>query len=426
MWPSVLMMLTTSLYSIIDGWFVSNYAGKTALAAINLVSPIIMIAASLGLVVGAGGTALVSKTLGEGHLQKASHIFSQLIEFTIIGGILFSILGFIFAEEIVFHCKASGLLLYNSIFYFRCMMTSLTAFMLQMAFHSLFMTAEKPQMGMILSWISCATNIVLDTVLVAWMDWGLAGAAYATVISQLIGGIYPIIYFLSPRNTARLKLQPVRWQFRTIIQTCTNGLSEFVGNIAFSIASICYNLQLLRYCGEDGVAAFGVLMYISFFFSSVFIGFNITVSPLIGFNYGAQNHTELKSLLRKCIILTTGIGIAIALFSELLRFPLAGLFVGYNPPLMQLTTHAFRIYMPCFALVGFNMFVSAFFTSLGNGLISAFAAFMRSIVFEISSIFLLPIYLGTDGIWWSACVAEGLSCITAISLLITFKTRYRY
>ena len=263
-------------------------------------------------------------------------------------------------------------------------------------------------------------------VLVAWMDWGLAGAAYATIISQLIGGLYPIIYFLSPRNTARLKLQPVRWQIRTIIQTCTNGLSEFVGNIAFSIASICYNLQLLRYCGEDGVAAFGVLMYISFFFSSVFIGFNITVSPLIGFNYGAQNYTELKSLLRKCIILTTGIGIAIALFSELLRFPLAGLFVGYNPPLMQLTTHAFRIYMPCFALVGFNMFVSAFFTSLGNGLISAFAAFMRSIVFEISSIFLLPIYLGTDGIWWSACVAEGLSCITAISLLITFKTRYRY
>ncbi len=424
--PSVLMMLVTSVYSIVDGWFVSNFVGSTQFAAVNLVYPALMMIGSIGIMIGSGGCALVAKTLGEGNPLKANKIFSMLIEFTIVTAAVFSTIFYLFANEICALLGADGALQQHCVDYSRIIIVCMPAFMLQMAFQSFFMAAEKPQLGAVMSIASGVTNIVLDAVFIIIFKWGLEGAALATALAQLLGGIYPLYYFSSKRNTSRLKFSLSAFQWKPIAKTCTNGSSEFVGNIAFSLASMCYNWQLIRYAGENGVAAFGVIMYVGFIFTSVFIGYNISMAPVIAYNFGACNNAELKSLLRKSMLLLTIFGLTLTALAEVFSGPIALMFVGYDSALTEFTTHAFRIYMISNLLVGFNMFTSAFFTALNNGVVSAFAAFTRSIIFEISAVFLLPLWLGIDGIWLSITVAEALSLIVSLSLLLAFRRRYGY
>ncbi len=411
--PSIGMVLITSIYSIVDGFFVSNYAGKSGFAAINLLWPTIMILGAVGLMVGSGGGSLVAKVKGEGYPEKANRIFTMLIRFTTQLGIVMGVLFAVFCPAISRWLGADADMMAECVLYGRICMIGLPGFVLQMAFQTFFMAAERPQLGTLMSVVSGVVNIAFDALFVWALRWGVAGAAAATALAQLVGGIYPLIYFSSPRlNKGSLRmLRHTRLIWPYIGRALTNGLSEYVGNIALSIVSICYNLQLMQHLGEDGVAAYGIVIYISFVYSAMFIGYNIAITPIIGYHYGARDVDEQRSLFRKSLVIIGITGILMTLSSELLSGPLARIFVGYDAELTVLTVKAIRIYMLCFLICGWNMFVSALFTALQNGVVSAVAAFARSLVFELACVWVLPAVMGIDGIWWAVNVAEGLTLV---------------
>ena len=424
--PGVAMMLVGSIYSVVDGLFVSNFAGTTAFAALNVIWPAIMLIGALGLMVGTGGSALVAKTKGEGDLDRADQLFTMLIQFTVVLAVIFMVPLFLLMEPLARMLGAEGQMLHDCVLYGRICTVGLPGFMLQMAFQSFYMTAEKPQLGTAMSIVCAVTNMSLDALFIVGFGWGLAGAAAASMLACFVGGFYPLWYFASRRNSSSLKLVYARFERKPLLQTCSNGLSEYVGNISFNILAICYNLQLLRMMGENGVAAYSVLLYYSYVFAAVFFGYNITVTPVVGFNYGAGDKTELKSLLRHSLTLLLGVGFIITLVSELSAGPAARLFVGYDPALTALTMRAIRISMVSFVLVGVNFFASAWFTGLGNGKVSAVVAFLRNLVLELGFVFLLPTLLGPDGIWLAVDAAEVCCLILSVSLLFAYRRRYGY
>ena len=401
--PSILMMLAISVYSIVDGIFVSNFVGTTAFAALNLVYPVMMIVGALGIMIGTGGNALVAKIKGEGNMHHANEIFSLLIAVTIVVGIVSSTLLFIFIPKIALALGAEeGEMLKDCVIYARILLLSMVAFMLQMAFQSFYMAAERPQLGTKITIICGCINIVLDALFIVVFKWGLAGAAIATMIAQFIGGIFPLYYFLAKRKQEAITTSyDFLIKYQAIIKACTNVLSEFVGNIALSIVSVCYNIQLMRYVGENGVAAYGILMYLGFIYAAFLIGYNIAISPVISFNYGAKNRTELQSLFKKSFTLMLVSGIALTLLAQIICSGVVSFFVGYDEILYHFTVRAYRIYMLSFILCGINMFTSALFTALNNGIVSAVAAFTRTLIFEMGAVFILPAILGIDGIWLS-------------------------
>jgi len=425
--PSILMMLFTSVYGIVDGLFVSNFAGTTAFAAINLVWPAIMMLGALGLMFGTGGSALVAMIIGQGDRDRANRAFTMIVRSMLIIGAVMTVLFFIFAKPIVVLLGAEGELVHLCVLYGRILVLVMPLFMCQMAFHSFFMTAEVPQLGTKLTVICGIINIALDAFLIGALGWGVIGAAIASAAGMAGGGLFPLYYFTSKkRNKTKLKFTSTRTEWNYVGRACTNGLSEYVGNISLSIVSMCYNLQLMRLIGESGVAVYGILLYIGFIYASVFIGFNITISPVVSYNYGAQNIPELKSLLRKSLVLLFVAGSILTVLSEVLSGPMAGMFVSYDPELKALTARAIRIYMISFTICGLNMFVSAFFTALNNGLVSAVAAFTRTLIFELGSIFVLPVFLGLDGVWLAVDVADVLALIMSVILLAAFRKRYHY
>ncbi len=427
--PAVTMMIVMSVYSIVDGLFVSNFVGTTAFAALNLIWPALAVVGALGLMVGTGGSALVSITMGQNDYPRASRIFSVLIRFTLIMALLFAVPLLLLMKPIAIALGAEGEMVGEAVTYGNICAIGMPGYMLQMAFQSFFMTAERPQMGTKLSIVCGVTNMGLDALFILVFGWGLAGAAAASMVACAVGGIFPLWWFSSRRNDSRLRLSLLTRMAdaRSIIRrACTNGLSEYVGNIAFNVVGICYNLQLMHYFGENGVAAYGILMYIGFIFGAVFFGYNFTVGPAVGFNYGAQNTGELRSLLRHSAVLTLVAGALMAVVCEAGAEGLARVFVSYDESLLALTTRAIRFYMISLVLCGFNIFVSAWFTTLNNGVISAVASFTRTLVFELAAVFILPLLLGIDGIWLAVNVAEFLAFLLTTSLLIHFRKRYHY
>ncbi len=417
--PSIGMVIITSFYSIVDGFFVSNYAGKSDFAAVNLMFPAMMMLGSLGLMVGSGGGALVAKVKGEGYVEKANRIFTMLVRFATQIGILLGVLFAIFTPTVSRWLGADAGMIDECVTYGRICMIGMPGFVLQMAFQSFYMAAERPQLGTVMSVVSGVVNIALDVLFVWALGWGVAGAAVATAVAQLVGGFYPVIYFSSRRlNKGSLRMLShtrVIWPY--IGKACTNGLSEYVGNIATSIVSICYNLQLMRYLGEDGVAAYGVVMYLAFVYAAIFIGYNIAITPIIGYHYGARDLDEQRSLFRKSLVIIGLTGVAMTMLAELFSGSVSKLFVGYDEGLTALTIKAIRLYMLCFLICGWNMFASALFTALQNGVISAVAAFAHSLVFELSCVWILPAVVGIDGIWWAVNVAEMLTLVLCVILV---------
>lgn len=417
--PSIGMVLITSIYSIVDGFFVANYAGKSGFAAINLMWPAIMMLGALGLMVGSGGGALIAKVKGEGYPEKANRIFTMLVNFSAQLGIVLGALFALFCPAIARWLGADAEMMHECIVYGRLCMIGMPGFVLQMAFQSFFMAAERPQLGTMMSVLSGVINILLDALFVWAFGWGVTGAAVATVLAQLVGGGYPLIYFRSHHlNKGTLTLLShtrVIWPY--IGRACTNGMSEYIGNIALSIVSICYNLQLMHYLGQNGVAAYGVVMYIAFVYAAVFIGYNIAITPIIGYHYGARDLGEQRSLFRKSLVIIGVAGLVMTLTAELFSSGLARLFVGHDPALTVLTTKAIRIYMLCFLICGWSMFASALFTAMQNGVVSAAASFARSLVFELACVWVLPFLLGIDGIWLAVNVAEVLTLILCAILV---------
>lgn len=421
--PSVIMMVFTSIYGVVDGLFVSNLVGKTPFAAINLIMPFIMVVGGMGFMIGTGGTALVARVLGEGDRERANRYFSMMVVVTIIVAVTLSTIGYIFMPQVAVFLKASDEMLPYCVSYGRISMIFTVCYMLQSLFQSFLVAAEKPKLGLFCTIAAGVTNMVLDYVFVGVLRLGVEGAAYATGISMTVGGVLPFIYFAFPNNSP-LRLRPVGLELAPIIQACTNGVSELMSNISSSIVGMLYNFQLMKYIGEDGVSAYGVIMYTLFIFIAIFIGFSIGSSPIISYNFGAENHKEMKNMFKKSVILMSSFGVILAVLAILSAPILAGIFVGYDKSLFLLTERAIVIYSVHFVFAGFNIFASALFTALNNGLISAIISFLRSLVFQLAAVLVLPAIIGVDGIWWAVMIAE--TCSFTVSVFFVVKNRKRY
>ena len=423
--PSIIMMIFTSIYSVIDGLFVSNFAGKTALAAINIIYPFIMAVGALGFMMGTGGSALVGRLLGEGEKEKANKTFSLIVYTTAIAGILLSALAFLLVPTVSRLFGASGQLLDYCILYGRICFLSMPCFMLQNVFQCFFITAEKPRLGLDVVLSAGITNMVLDFLFVAVFGLGLKGAAIAIVCGEIIGGLVPILYFAG-RNHSLLRLGRTSFDAGSILKTCTNGSSELMTELSSSVVTVLYNTQLMRIAGENGVAAYSTIMYVNFIFVAIFLGYSLGSAPIISFHYGAGNHDELKNMRKKSLRLIAVWGIGMTIISHIFALPFARFFVGYDSELLAMTIHGFRIYAFVYLLNGFNIFGSSFFTALNNGMVSATISFLRTLVFEVICILLLPVFFGIDGIWSAVLVAEALAlCVTSF-FLITKRSRYHY
>ena len=423
--PSILMLVFSSIYGVVDGVFVSNFAGETPFAALNFIFPFIMMLGAFGFMLAAGGSALISKTMGEGDMKKAKSLFSLVIYVSIALGIVLATLGIIFIRPIASLLGAEGEMLEYSVIYGRILLAALPAFMLQMEFQTFFVMVEKPQLGLYFTLGAGIANMVLDALLVGILPFGLVGAAMATVISQCIGGILPLIYFAFP-NTSLMRLGKAKFDGRALLKICTNGSSELLSNISMSLVGMLYNIQLLKYAGEQGVAAYGVLMYVNFVFISMFIGYVVGVAPIISFHYGAGNTSELKSLLRKSIILISVSSVAMLLISEALAQPFSMIFASKSPALFEMTLRGFRIYSFSFLFAGFAIFGSSFFTALNDGLTSAIISFMRTLVFQTGAVIILPLIWELDGIWMSIIVAELMAVVVTAIFMVVKKKRFKY
>lgn len=423
--PSIIMMVFTSIYGVVDGLFVSNFAGKTAFASINLVMPFVMILGGIGFMIGTGGTALVSKVLGEGKKEKANEIFTMMIIFTFLLGALLSVIGVISMPWVAKFLGATEEMMADCVIYGRIVTGFTVAFMLQNVFQSFLIAAEKPKLGLLATVLAGITNMALDAIFIIVFKWGVAGAAIATGLSQCVGGIFPLIYFLR-KNSSLLRLTKTKLEIKPILNACGNGSSELMSNISSSVVSMIYNFQLMKYVGEDGVSAYGVLMYVQFIFVAIYIGYSIGCAPITGYHFGARNHNELKNMLRKSSFLSAVSGVVLTILAIALSSPLAKLFVGYDKELYELTRHAFRLFAYSFLLAGFNIFTSSFFTALNNGAVSAAISFMRTLIFQTSSVLILPIFLGVDGIWWAITVAEFFAFILSLIFLFAKRKKYNY
>ncbi|MBE6596809.1 MAG: MATE family efflux transporter [Ruminococcaceae bacterium] len=423
--PSIIMMVFTSVYGVVDGLFVSNFVGKNAFAAINLVMPFVMILGGMGFMIGTGGTALVSKVLGEGDRVKANRYFTMMVEFTLLLGVILSVLGVVFMRPVAYFLGATDDIINDCVVYGRIVVGFTFSFMLQNVFQSFFIAAEKPKLGLYTTVAAGLANIILDWLFIAVFNMGVAGAAFATGISQCIGGVLPLFYFALP-NSSLLSFVKTGLQLRPILRSVANGSSELMNNISSSIVSIIYNFQLLKFAGVNGISAYGVLMYVQFIFIAVFIGYTIGSAPIIGYNYGASNSAELKNILKKSTLLMFSSGIALAILAICTSGLLARIFVGYDAELFEMTKKAFAIFSVSFVFAGFNIFASSFFTALNNGMVSAVISFLRTLIFQTSSVLILPIFLEVDGIWWSNSVAEICALIISVIFLFAMRKRYKY
>ncbi len=423
--PSIIMMIFTSIYGVVDGFFVSNFVGKTQFAAVNLIMPFIMAVVTVGFMLGTGGSALVAKTLGEGDESKAKKYFSMIVYTAIIGGIILSVISFFLVRPIAVLFGAEGELLEYSVLYAHILVFSLPMFMLQNVFQVFFVTAEKPHLGLYVIISAGVTNMILDFLFIAVFHFGLAGAAVATAIGETVGGLVPMIYFARP-NSSRLKLVRTKPEWKALGQACFNGSSELMTNLSASVVNMLYNFQLMKFAGQDGIAAYGVIMYVNFIFIAIFIGFSIGSSPIIGYHYGAENNDELKSLLKKSLMIIATISLALTVFAELLSSPLAKIFVSYDENLFAITRDGYRLYTLSYLICGFNIWGSAFFTALNNGFMSATISFLRILVFQIICLLLLPAIFDVNGIWISIVVAEFLAVSVTATLIIKNRKKYQY
>lgn len=423
--PSIVMMVFTSIYGIVDGFFVSNYAGKTPFAAVNLIMPLLLILGCVGFMFGTGGGALIAKTMGERKPDKANEIFTLIITVSAACGVALAVLGFFLLRPVAELMGASGELLEQSLIYGRIILLALPFYILQFEFQCLFATAEKPKLGLYVTVASGVANMVLDALLVAVIPLGVAGAAAATAISEFAGGVIPLVYF-SRENTSRLRLVKFKFDGKALLKTCGNGSSEFMSNVSMSLVSMLYNVQLMKYAGEDGVAAYGVLMYVSMIFQAIFIGYSVGTAPITGYNFGAQNKAELKNLLSRSLRIIAVCALFMFAAGQLLAEPLGKIFVSYDEELLDMTVHAFGIFSFAFLFSGFSIFGSSFFTALNDGLTSALISFLRTLVFQLAAVLLFPLIWGLDGIWLSIVGAEVMSIIATALFLVGKRKRYGY
>lgn len=423
--PSMVMIVFTSLYSVVDGFFVSNFVGKTPFAAVNFIMPVLMILGSVGFMFGSGGGALVSRMMGEGKPDQARRLFSLFVYTTFLCGIVLAVVSFFLMRPLAAFMGAEGEMLDNCVLYARILLLALPFYMLQFEFQSFFIAAEKPQLGLAATVACGLMNMLLDALFMAVFSWGLVGAAAATAISQIFGGVLPVVYFGRP-NTSTLRLTKTEIDGRALVKACTNGSSELMSNVSISVVSILYNFQLMKYAGENGIAAYGVVMYVNMIFLAVFIGYSTGMAPIVSYHYGAGNHAELRGLLKRSCAIIVFFAVVMFGLAEASAAPLAKIFVGYDGELMEMTTRAFMIYSFSFLFSGIAIYGSSFFTALNDGLTSALISFLRSLLFEVAAVIILPLLFGIDGIWYSVVVAELTAAVMSILFIAVKREKYHY
>lgn len=425
--PTIAMMIVTSVYSVVDGFFVSNFAGKTSFAAVNLIMPVLMIMGTVGFMLGTGGTALVSLTYGEGNKEKANQYFSLFVYVAFAIGVLLAVIGFLFIRPVAIALGAEGKLLEDSVLYARIIFAALPFYILQVMFQSFFVAAERPQLGLFVTVFSGLTNMILDALLVILLpvQYKLAGAAIATAVAQTVGGVVPFLYFLR-KNSSILRLGKTQFDGKALGKACLNGASEFMSNISMSLVGILYNLQLIKYAGENGIAAYGVMMYVSMIFAAAFVGYSVGTAPIVGYHYGAGNNEELKGILRKSLTVISILGVSMVVAAELLASPLSRFFVGYDEELLQMTIYGFRVFALSFMFMGFGIYISGFFTALNDGLTSALVSFLRTLVFQSMAIMIFPLIWELNGVWLSIVIAELMAFILGVCFLILKRKKYHY
>ena len=423
--PSIAMMIFMSIYGVVDGFFVSNYVGGTEFAALNLIMPYIMIFGAVGLMFGTGGSALVAFILGTGDKKKANEVYSLIVYILIALGLLFMVIGIVFARPMSILLGADEGMLPHCVLYARVCFLGAMPFTLQFAFQSFFVTAEKPRLGLYITVAAGVTNMFLDWLLVGVLRLGLAGAAAATDLGMAVGGIIPVIYFACP-NSSLLRLGKMKWYGRELFKAAGNGASEFMSNISMSIVNMLYNLQLMKYAGERGVSAYGIIMYTNFIFIGYFVGYGLGIAPVIGFNHGANNRDELKNVYgksMKIVLVSSALMMGLSMVSARV---LALIFASADIELLNMTINAIRIYSICYLFTGVNIFGSAFFTALNNGKISALISFMRVLVFQVLFLTILPRLFALNGIWFSIVSAECCAVILTFICLWANRKRYQY
>jgi len=423
--PSVVMMIFTSIYGVVDGIFVSNFVGKTSFAAVNLIMPVCMLLGSAGFMIGTGGSALVSKLLGEGRKEKANEVFSMLIYLSAALGVGLTVAGILLMRPVAVALGAEGQMVQDCVIYGRTLLIGTTAFILQNEFQSFLIAAEKPQFGLLITIAAGVTNMVLDALFVGVFRWGLVGAAAATVTSQLVGGVIPLIYFVMAKDSA-LYLCRTEFDGRALVKTCSNGASEMMTNLSMSLVNILYNFQLMRFAGENGVATYGVIMYVNFIFVAAFLGYSVGSAPIISFHFGAKNHTELQNLFRKSLTVVCVCAVTMTAAALVLAGPLSGVFVGYDAQLFEMTKRGLSIYSLSFLVMGFNIFASSFFTALNDGVVSAFISFLRTLLFQVVAVLALPAVLGLDGIWLAIVAAELGAMAVSVTFFVKMREKYHY
>lgn len=423
--PTIVMMIFTSIYGVVDGLFVSNVVGSNAFASINLIMPVAMIVGTIGFMIGTGGSAIISKTLGEGNKEKANQYFSMLVYLEIIIGIILTIIALLILEPIAKLLGATSDMLSDCLTYGRILLIGMVTFILQNSFQSFMVVAEKPKFGLVISIIAGLTNMILDFLFIYLFKWGVAGAALATVASQVVGATIPMIYFIR-KNNSMLRLAKTKFELQPIIKTCANGSSEMVTNLSLSVISILFNLQLMKFAGVNGVSAYGIIMYVGFIFSGTYLGYSIGSSPIVSYHYGANNTEELKSLLNKSMKLLGIVAVIMTFLAEILAKPLASIFVSYDKELLELTVNAIRLYSLSYIISWFNIYASSFFTALNNGFISALISFLRTLLFQVITILVLPLIWGLNGIWLSVLLAEILAIIVSVVCFIKNRKKYQY
>ncbi len=422
------MMVFTSVYGVVDGLFVSNFVGESAFTAVNLILPVLMIISALGFMLGAGGSALTAKTLGEGDSRRANQIFSMVVYFTVLIGVLLSVVTFIFLESIaraLGGVNTSEKTIQNAVLYGRILLVFQVMYMVQNVFQSYFVAAERPTLGFFVTVVAGLANIFLDGLFIAVFEWGIVGAAIATGISQTVGALVPVFYF-ARKNGSLLRLTKTRLEWKPLFKASTNGSSELLTNVSMSVMGMLFNMQLLKFAGESGVAAYGVIMYAGFIFAAIFIGYTVGVAPIVGYHYGAQNHGELKSLLKRSLVITAFFSAVMLIATEVFAGLLSQIFVGYNPSLHALTARGFRLYGISFGICGFNIFASGFFTALNDGVTSALISFLRTLLFQIIFVLLLPSWWGINGVWLSVVAAELCSLAVSLTCFRIKRGKYRY
>lgn len=423
--PTIIMMIFTSIYGVVDGLFVSNYAGSNAFASINLIMPAIMILGTIGFMLGTGGSAIVSKTLGEGENEKANKYFSMFIYLEMTLGFIFTILGLIFLEPVAKALGATEDMMNDCLTYGKILLIGIVPFVLQNSFQSFIVVAEKPKFGLIVTIIAGVTNMILDFLCIGIFKWGVAGAAIATITSQFMGAIIPLVYFFR-ENKTMLRLGKTKFEFSPIINACTNGSSEMVTNLSMSLVSILFNKQLMEFAGANGVSAYGVIMYIGFLFSGTYVGYSVGTAPIISYHYGAKNKEEVKGLLNKSVKLLGIVAVILTILAEIMAKPLASIFVGYDKELLELTVNAIRLYSLSYIISWFNIFASSFFTALNDGFVSALISFMRTLVFQVITILVLPKLFELNGVWLSVTVAEIFAIVVSVICFVKNRKKYEY